>query len=113
MTYQPAVHSKSTPGPPSFPPLLLSSSKGLREKRWSGAVFVGSVEMLFTWSVNSGKLSGRRQDSFPPSKVHLYCPNQLPQLRSLGGNQGGQAVDWGWNVKNSCSDRCGCPGEKR
>ena len=111
MTYQPAVHSRSTPCPPSFPPLLLSSSKGFKDWGWIGAVSVGSAGIA-PWNVNSRTTVGRPRNLSPLEDVHLCNPNPLPQLGSLGGNRRGQAVDWRWNVKNSRSDRCGFPEEK-
>jgi len=43
MTFQTAVHSQSTLVPPTFLPLLFSSSRGFREKRGKERVFVGAV----------------------------------------------------------------------
>ena len=53
MTFQTAVHSQSTLGPPTFPPLLLSSSKGFKDKRGKELVSVGAVGgWVMHWSVD-------------------------------------------------------------
>ena len=119
MTYQTAVHSKSTPRPPAFPPLLLSSSKGFRDKRGKEQVFVGAVGgWVMHWSVDRLE----RDDTLivPPTPqtyshtrtVPQRCPNLLLSLASIGGHQRGLTVDWRWNVKNSRSDHCHFPEEK-
>ena len=119
MTFQTAVHSKSTLGPPIFPPLLLSSSKGFRDKRGKEPVFVGAVGGWgMHWSVDCLE----RDDTLivPPtpqtyshtSNVPQCCPNPLQALVSISGHQRGLQVDRRWNVKNSCSDRCDFPEEK-
>lgn len=120
MTFQTAVHSQSTLGPPTSPPLLLSSSKGFRDKRGKERVSVGAVGgWVMHWSVDRLE----RDDTLivPPTPqtyshtrtVPQRCPKPLLPLISNGGHQRGPTVDWRWNVKNSCSDRCGSPGEKR
>ena len=119
MTLQTAVHSQSTLSPPTSPPLLLSSSKGFRDKRGKEQVFAGAVGgWVMHWSVDRLE----RDDtlivlSAPQTYSHTRnvpqrCPNPLLSLASIGGHQRGQAVDWRWNVKNSCSDRCGSSEEK-
>jgi len=119
MTFQTAVHSKSTLVPPTFPPLLLSSSKGFRDKRGKEQVFVGAVGGgVMHWS--GDRLE--RDDTLivhPTPQTYLHtrnvpqrCPNPLLSLVSNGGHQRGLAVDWRWNVKNSRSDRCCFPEEK-
>ena len=119
MTSQTAVHSKSTLGPPTFPPLLLSSSKGFRDKRGKERVCVGAVGCWgMHWSVDCLE----RDDTVivPPTPqtyshtraVPQSCPNPLQSLASISGHQRGLTVDWRWNVKNSRSDLCGFPEEK-
>ena len=114
MTFQTAVHSKSTLVPPTYPPLLLSSSKGFRDIRGKEQVFVGAVGgWVMHWSVDRLE---RDDTLIVPSTPQTYlhtrnvpqrCPNPLQSLASIGGHQRGLAVDWGWNVKNSRSDCCG------
>lgn len=111
MTYQPAVHSKSTPLPPAFPPLLLSSSKGFKDYWWTGTVSAGSAGIA-PWNVNSRTTGRRLRNLVLLGSVHSFNPKPLSQHGSPGGDDGGQAVDMRWNVKNSRSDRCGFPEEK-
>ena len=114
MTFQTAVHSQSTLGPPISPPLLLSSSKGFKEKRGKELVSVGAVGCwVMHWSVDCLE---RDDTLIVPSTPQTYshtrgvpqhCPNPLLLLASNSGYQRGLTVDWRWNVKNSRSDRCG------
>ena len=119
MTFQTAVHSKSTLVPPTSPPLLLSSSKGFEDKRGKERVSVGAVGgWMMHWSVDRLE----RDDTLivPPTPqtyshtrtVPQRCPKPLQSLASIRGHQRGLTVDWRWNVKNSCSDRCDFPEEK-
>ena len=119
MTFQTAVHSKSTLGPPTFPPLLLSSSKGFEDKRGKERVSVGAAGCwVMHWSVDCLERDDTLivlpapQTYSQPKTVPQRCSNPLLSLASNGGHQRGQAVDWRWNVKNSRSDRCGFPEEK-
>ena len=119
MTFQTAVHSQSTLVPPTSPPLLLSSSKGFRDKRGKEQVFAGAVGgWVMHWSVDRLErddtliVPPTPQTYSQPRTVPQRCPNPLLSLASNGGHQRGQAVDWRWNVKNSRSDRCGFPEEK-
>ena len=119
MTFQTAVHSQSTHSPLTFPPLLLSSSKGFEDKRGKERVFVGTVGGWgMHWSVDCLE---REDTSFVSPTPQTYSLTQIvPQsslkplqsLTSIGGYQRGLRVDRRWNVKNSFSDRCGSPGEK-
>ena len=114
MTFQTAVHSQSTLGPPTFPPLLLSISKGFRDKRAKELVSVGAVGgLVMHSSVDRLERDGTLIVSPTPQtyshtkSVPQRCPNPLLLLSSNSGHQRGLTVDWRWNVKNSRSDRCG------
>ena len=119
MTFQTAVHSQSTLVPPTYPPLLLSSSKGFRDIRGKEQVFVGAVGgWVMHWSVDCLErddtliVSPTPQTYSHTRTVPQCCPNPLQSLASNGGHERGLAVDWRWNVKNSRSDRCCFPEEK-
>ena len=92
MTFQTAVHSQSTLGPPISPPLLLSSSKGFKEKRGGELVTGGAVGgWVMHWSVDRLE----RDDTLivsPTPQTYLHtrnvpqrCPNPLQSLASIGG----------------------------
>ena len=113
MTLQTAVHSQSTLSPPTFPPLLLSSSKGFRDKRGKELVSVGAVgSWVMHWSVD--RLERDDTLTVPPTpQTYLHtrnvpqrCSDPLLLLASNSGHQRGLTVDRRWNVKNSRSDRC-------
>ena len=132
MTSQTAVHSQSTLGPPTFPPLLLSSSKGFRDKRgeragvcWNGwclplahkkQAFSGACRGFFLrWrnGTDSEQWLFNHQIHFSWNELFPLClVNPLQSLASISGHQRGLTVDWRWNVKNLRSDRCGFPEEK-
>ena len=119
MTFQTAVHSQSTLVPPTYPPLLLSSSKGFRDIRGKEQVFVGAVGgWVMHWSVDCLErddtliVSPMPQTYSHTRTVPQCCPNPLQSLASNGGHERGPTVDWRWNVKNSRSDRCHFPEEK-
>ena len=119
MTFQTAVHSQSTLVPPTSPPLLLSSSRGLGDMRGKEQVFAGAVGgWVMHWSVDHLErddtliVSPTPQTYSHTRTVPLRCPNPLQSLASISGHQRGPTVDWRWNVKNSRSDRCCFPEEK-
>ena len=119
MTLQAKILPWSLCGPSHIPPLLLSSSKGFRDKRGKEQVFVGTVGgWRMYWSVDCLEREDTKEVSPTPQTYSLtqIVPQSslkpLQSLTSIGGYQRGLRVDRRWNVKNSFSDRCGSPGEK-
>ena len=79
MTFQTAVHSKSTLVPPTCPPLLLSSSKGFRDIRGKEQVFVGAVGgWVMHWSVD--RLERDETLIVPQRRKRIHTPGLSPNV---------------------------------